>query len=460
MINRAFVGKRRILKFVVFLGLTCFINVKSVNAITIFGDVNGDNKVDKVDLDTVSSKYGTNYEAYDFNKDSIVDIYDISALARNINNYNFKVYDSQGIFKNGFFTGNLRNAIQQAKLLNGGFIINDSGQVVWDKNSYWVYDGEQFKNKYNTMYTAMNAGDKLQNGLVINKAGNIFLDKAIGYKKVLGVAQYALNLRPTASYSSGLILEIPTNGLIELEGRNLGFYKVKYFDNNTNKTLDGYVTRYVDIFSDDNKNSFLGYVSEKYESNGDPGTISSGVGDYGGVSYGAWQLSSKLGSLDEFIIWLKNENSNFYNLLNNAKIQDGGTFGTNFNSTWKSIATNNYGAFYEAQHKFTKIRYYDDLVARLNKSGINYGARLENFSVRNVLWSTAVQHGAYGAYNIINKYSSITNPYDFLGSIYDERSRVEVYFRSSSIEVQQGVKNRFIKEKADAQRIYLKETTY
>ncbi|NMC34711.1 MAG: hypothetical protein GYA36_19990 [Veillonellaceae bacterium] len=39
----------------------------------------------------------------------------------------------------------------------------------------------------------------------------------------------------------------------------------------------------------------LGALSQKYESNGDPGRVSSGVGDPGGVSYGAYQMTSKGG---------------------------------------------------------------------------------------------------------------------------------------------------------------------
>src|SRR5262249_46471025 len=43
----------------------------------------------------------------------------------------------------------------------------------------------------------------------------------------------------------------------------------------------------------------LGSLSEKYESGGrGPGTVSTGKGDLGGVSYGTYQLSSKVGRAD------------------------------------------------------------------------------------------------------------------------------------------------------------------
>ncbi len=46
----------------------------------------------------------------------------------------------------------------------------------------------------------------------------------------------------------------------------------------------------------------LGSLSEKYESGGrGPGTVSTGKGDVGGVSYGTYQLASKVGRADQFV---------------------------------------------------------------------------------------------------------------------------------------------------------------
>ena len=49
----------------------------------------------------------------------------------------------------------------------------------------------------------------------------------------------------------------------------------------------------------------LGDLSSRYESSGDPGTVSSGYGDPGGKSYGLYQFSSNAGTLDEYIQWLQ-----------------------------------------------------------------------------------------------------------------------------------------------------------
>lgn len=54
----------------------------------------------------------------------------------------------------------------------------------------------------------------------------------------------------------------------------------------------------------------LGQTSAKHESSGrGPATISTGKGDHGGVSYGTYQLSSKVGTVQKYLSWshYKNE---------------------------------------------------------------------------------------------------------------------------------------------------------
>ncbi|NFH49441.1 vgrg protein, partial [Clostridium sporogenes] len=80
----------------------------------------------------------------------------------------------------------------------------------------------------------------------------------------------------------------------------------------------------------DNSFSNLGIRASKYESNLNPAEISDDPGDYGGKSYGAWQFSSRTGSLDSFINSLKGNNNDMYYKLTYAKSKDNGTFGENF----------------------------------------------------------------------------------------------------------------------------------
>ena len=48
----------------------------------------------------------------------------------------------------------------------------------------------------------------------------------------------------------------------------------------------------------------LGMLSEKYEGGG-AGTISTGDGDSGGISYGTYQLATNTGSARAFVEWLQ-----------------------------------------------------------------------------------------------------------------------------------------------------------
>lgn len=193
----------------------------------------------------------------------------------------------------------------------------------------------------------------------------------------------------------------------------------------------------------------LGELSAKYESNGDPGTISTGNGDIGGKSYGAWQLSSNMGSVDKFISFLKSNNVNYYNELTAAKQLDGNKFGTNFDNAWKNIAKKDRDGFLELQRKYIKMSYYDVAAASLLKN-CNFNIEEHSWALKNVLWSTAVQHGANGAVNIFKTVGLDKNDRDLIIAIYDERSKVDKYFYSSSKEVQAAVKKRFENEKKDA----------
>ncbi|NGU67721.1 SH3 domain-containing protein, partial [Clostridium perfringens] len=280
------------------------------------------------------------------------------------------------------------------------------------------------------------------------------------------LTEYTMNLRDEPSLNSNVLTTMPPGSKVAVLGRVKGdllYYHVKY--NSDGKSYDGYVSVYlngstaVEVYEDNLHQDFIGVLSEKYESNGDPGCISSGEGDYGGKSYGAWQLSSSLGSLDGFVNWLSGENYSFYTKLIEARALDGGSnCGKNFDIAWKELARNHYNTFYNLQHKYTKITFYDDLVRRLSGNS-NMERLMQSFAVRNVLWSTAVQHGAYGAYRIINPLSDISNVEDFISAVYSERGRKNshgnlVHFPNCSEAVQQGVASRFRREKADAIRMY------
>jgi len=204
----------------------------------------------------------------------------------------------------------------------------------------------------------------------------------------------------------------------------------------------------------------LGALSAKYETGGrGPGTVSTGAGDFGGVSYGSYQMASKMGVPARFVtqagfLWLQD----FANL----------TAGTaQFTAVWKRIATQQTDAFQKAQHSYIKKTHYDLLVAKvLTDDNLDVNSRSR--ALQDVVWSTAVQHG--GATPIVHRACATlsckqTDPdYDkqLICAIYAERGRKKpggglAYFSKSSPGVQTGVANRFKNELQDALAMLAKE---
>ena len=205
----------------------------------------------------------------------------------------------------------------------------------------------------------------------------------------------------------------------------------------------------------------LGTLSAKYETGGrGPGVVSSGAGDPGGVSFGSYQMATKMGVPQKFVKqpgfpWL----ADFQNL----------TAGTaDFTACWKRIAANETDAFQKCQHEYIKKTHYDLLAAKiLSDDGLDVNTRSR--ALQDVVWSTAVQHG--GATSMVHKAlanvtCAKTDPaFDeqLIRAIYAERGRKKpdgnlVYFSKSSPNVQKGVANRFKNELTDALAMLAKET--
>jgi len=206
-------------------------------------------------------------------------------------------------------------------------------------------------------------------------------------------------------------------------------------------------TQSLSNYNSDNSNG-LGLTAAKYESNLNPGTISNTSGDYGGKSYGAWQFSSKTGSLDSFISSLQNKDKEIYKRLTNAKAKDGNKFGENFDATWTSIAISNKDKFLKLQQDSIKGNYYD--VAALDlKEKYGFDVSKRSVALKESLLSTVVQHGVTGALSVFSKLNLKNNDKSIINDLYNERQKVDVYFKDSSQAVKQSVYNRFTREKKD-----------
>lgn len=191
----------------------------------------------------------------------------------------------------------------------------------------------------------------------------------------------------------------------------------------------------------------LGTLSKKYESGSSgAGTIGNNAGDWGGKSYGTYQIASNTGTMNSFMSYLKKTNPVMYNSLAKYKVGSSG-----FDSTWKSLASSQGIQFQAAQHAFIKQSHYDPAVSKLSQStGINANSR--SSALQNVIWSIGVQHGSGGA-NSIFKAAGINNNMgdrEIIQRLYAERSKVSKYFSRSSSAIQRSVYNRFQNELRDA----------
>ena len=206
----------------------------------------------------------------------------------------------------------------------------------------------------------------------------------------------------------------------------------------------------------------LGNLSRRYEvSSGGPGTVSHGVGDNGGVSYGTYQLASRMGRPADF---LAHEGEPWAARFGSA--QQGSP---QFTSVWKQIATEQREVFGKAQHEYIKRTHYDVQMNHIQaKTGVDL--RTSSHALRDVVWSTAVQHGPSS--DVIAKVVAALGQRpgspgfekELIIAIYAERGRVRpdgrlAYFRSSSPRFQAGVADRFRSELKDALEMLAAETT-
>ncbi len=108
----------------------------------------------------------------------------------------------------------------------------------------------------------------------------------------------------------------------------------------------------------------LGNLSMAYETGFRPGQedqaageVSSGRGDRGGPSYGAYQLSSAKGQVQNF---LRQEGSPWASRFADLQPTQPGAFG----EAWKDTAAGDPGNFFDAQHAYIERTHYEPVVAK------------------------------------------------------------------------------------------------
>ena len=186
----------------------------------------------------------------------------------------------------------------------------------------------------------------------------------------------------------------------------------------------------------------LGQTSARYEtSNAGAGTISTGKGDLGGVSYGTYQLSSNMGTLQEFLEYSGYDKS-FKGMAPKTQA---------FNAHWKDLALND-PKFAKAQHDFAHDVLFQPQMNKLQQAGFDFSGRGK--AVQDMIWSTSVQYRDYTvahferAFPDKSKIATMTDQ-EIIAKFQDDKlAHYKTDFRSSP-DLWNGIKNRIVSEKED-----------
>lgn len=199
----------------------------------------------------------------------------------------------------------------------------------------------------------------------------------------------------------------------------------------------------------------IGGLSERYESNGNPGAIYHDVNSTN--SYGKYQINTGTGTMNNFLEYEKQNNPSAYqNLMSAGGGSLEGQQSTAFQNAWKTEAAND-PAFSSDQDGFIQSTHYDPAVTNIkNATGLDVSTR--SLAVQQVVWSTAVQNGPNTSIfknALAGKDVNSMSDSDIINSIYDERGKTNAsgnlaYFSSSSKSVQNSISNRYVTERQTA----------
>ena len=186
--------------------------------------------------------------------------------------------------------------------------------------------------------------------------------------------------------------------------------------------------------ADDLEDSMLGQLSERYESNGNPGAIAVVSGDPGGKSYGLYMFSSAADSPKSFFQWCQASSNAYYQGIGNtlSEVYYYGTpgYGPLFDEAWRNLAADNPEGFGLAQRDYVRADYYDKYVAAISEKVSGFDVSNYSIALRNVLWSRAIQHGVGGATNVFTRAMDALGGFanqpesELINAIYAESGRL------------------------------------
>ena len=198
----------------------------------------------------------------------------------------------------------------------------------------------------------------------------------------------------------------------------------------------------------------LGSLAARFESGGD-GVAAIGYDRHGGTSYGKFQLSSRAGTMDSFVSFLQKEAPAWAKRLSSAGPANTGGRSGAMPKVWKELAAENPAMFEELQTRFVHNNHFQPAVAELGKrTGLDFNDMSP--AMREVLWSTAVQHGVNGAARLFTRAVKQLGEEGVdatKGDAFEKALITKVYalrsgqFGSSEARVQNAVMNRLVEER-------------
>lgn len=192
-------------------------------------------------------------------------------------------------------------------------------------------------------------------------------------------------------------------------------------------------------------------LAARFESGNNPAAI--GWDRTGGTSYGIYQIASRTGAFDEFLAFLDDRAPDMAQALRGAGKADTGSTSGAMPEAWKSLSAEHPERFKELQNQFIATNHFRPAADKVRElTGLD--VRGLGTALSEVLFSTAVQHGATGSANIFAKAAKRAGSVgdkDFakkwITEIYADRGK---RFGSSSERVQSSVQSRLRREMREA----------
>ena len=145
----------------------------------------------------------------------------------------------------------------------------------------------------------------------------------------------------------------------------------------------------------------LGSLAAKFESGSD-GISAIGFDRKGGTSYGKYQISSRAGTMSAFLEYLDEKAPDLSKRLRAAGPANTGGRSGRMPTEWRSIAEADPARFEKLQEDFIRTSHFEPAMRSISEStGLGFSSM--PVALQEVLFSTAVQHGPFGAVRIFNQ---------------------------------------------------------